>query len=287
MSQIPYPRIVLIGGDGQLAFELREQLGSKAIPLGRSALDITNENQLDRVLRQIQPTAVINCSAYNKVDLAQDEPRLAEEINAAGPGYTARWCAIREVPLVQVSTDHVFGQSGTRPWKETDEPLPQSVYGRTKREGELRVLAVCPSALVVRTCGLYGKKPTAVKGNFVETMLRLAETREELMVVADQHCTPSHARDIATGILGLLERGQRGLWHLTAHGETTWALFAAEIFRQAGLKTRVIPITTEQFEAKAPRPKYSVLDLSRAESVLGPQKPWQQQLTEYLTTRRR
>jgi dTDP-4-dehydrorhamnose reductase len=217
-------------------------------------------------------------------------------INAQGAGHVADWCREAGKGLVYVSTDHVFGQAvkleRAQPWRETDIPEPVSVYAKSKRAGELETLEKCPGGHVVRTCGLYGLQPTLGKGNFVQTMLRLASQRPLLRVVDDQWCTPSSAKDVAQAIIALIDsphftaRGESPpsdrIWHITNTGSTTWANLAREIFRLKGLATQVESITTAQFNAPAARPPYSVLDTSRFTTHIAPLRNWRMALADYL-----
>jgi dTDP-4-dehydrorhamnose reductase len=186
--------------------------------------------------------------------------------------------------LVQLSTDYVFGaaEPGQRPHRETDPTSPQGVYARTKLAGEV-LAAECPRHFVLRTCGLFGHRPQATQKNFVDTMLRLGKEKAELRIVSDQQCTPSHVADVARAILHLLETTAYGTYHVTNQGATTWYDFAGEIFRQTGNPIRLIPVTTAQYGAPAPRPAYSVLDTSKYQALGGPALPsWQDALSNYL-----
>ncbi|HID24816.1 MAG TPA: NAD(P)-dependent oxidoreductase, partial [Planctomycetaceae bacterium] len=196
-------------------------------------------------------------------------------------------CADRAVPLVHVSTDHVFGIDRNRstPYRESDAPGPVSVYGVSKLAGEYFVRSVCERHFVVRTCGLYGKagRSGRGKGNFVETMLRLGRERPEVRVVDDQRCTPTATVDLAGAILRLVQTDAYGLYHVTNAGEATWFEFATEIFRQAGIKTRVVPVRSDEFGTKARRPAYSALDCRKLEGVTGLKlRPWRDALCDYL-----
>jgi dTDP-4-dehydrorhamnose reductase len=172
------------------------------------------------------------------------------------------------------------------PYRETDPPAPLSVYGRSKQAGEQAVLDAGGRCLVIRTCGLYGRAPTRGKGNFVQTMLRLGRERPEVRVVDDQVCTPTHAGDLADAILGLLATEESGLYHGTNSGSCSWYAFAAEIFRRADLPAKLVPISTTEYAAAAPRPAYSVLDGQRLEQTLRrPQRLWLEALADHLCDR--
>jgi dTDP-4-dehydrorhamnose reductase len=277
-------QIAVIGSQGQLGWELCRQLGSQAIGLSRAELDITNPAEILRVLTVCRPTAVVNTAAYTKVDQAETDAAACHLVNATAVGYLAEVCQRLECPLVQVSTDYVFGDAGPRdrPYVETDPAEPRGEYARSKLAGE-RLAAETPRHFVVRTCGLYGYRPKPSLSNFVDTMLRLGREREELRVVDDQHCTPSYVAHVALAIEFLLQTTAYGTYHVVNAGATTWYDFAAEIFRQTGNKIRLQRISTAQYGAAAPRPTYSVLDTSKYHALGGPAMPsWQDALAEYL-----
>lgn len=280
--------IILLGGYGQLGTALSRVLGERAVPLTRQEADLLNAHQLFATLDELSPGTVINCAAYNFVDRAEEEPEAAYALNADAPGRLAEWCNRRGVPLVHISSDYVFGgdASKTTPFTEDDEPAPLSQYGRSKLQGEQNVQSACRRHFVLRTCGLYGPRRSPGKGNFVETMLRLGETRKELSVVDDQVCTPTYALDLAEAIATLIDTSKYGLYHATNSGETSWCRFAAEIFRQSGRDITVTPITSEEYQAAAARPSYSVLSCGKLESVTGRQfRDWESALSDYLNSR--
>ncbi|MBX3438386.1 MAG: sugar nucleotide-binding protein, partial [Planctomycetaceae bacterium] len=171
----------------------------------------------------------------------------------------------------------------TSPYREEDCPGPVSAYGVSKLAGEHLVRANCSQHFVIRTCGLYGRPTSPGKGNFVRTMLRLAQDREEVRVVDDQTCTPTSTADLAAAIRALVQTNRFGLYHITNSGATTWCGFARTIFALAGLQVRVIPITSAEFAAPARRPTYSVLDTTRLTEVTGqPLRPWTEALSDYM-----
>jgi dTDP-4-dehydrorhamnose reductase len=280
--------IAVTGAYGQLGGELCRQLGAEAIPLDIDTLDLTDgQAVIERMLR-LKPAAIINCAAYTQVDKAESEPDRCRAVNATGVAHLARACGELDCPLVQVSTDYVFGASIAvpRPWREDDPPAPQGVYAITKLEGE-RAALKHPKHLIVRTCGLYTRPGDARAANFVRTMLRLGSSRPELRVVADQHCTPTYVPHLARAVILLLDaagigRARWGTYHVTNTGRTTWFEFALEIFRQAGMQVAVRPITTAEYGAPAPRPSYSVLDTTAYHQLGGPPMPdWKAALAEY------
>jgi dTDP-4-dehydrorhamnose reductase len=276
---------------GQDVVRAGARAGHEIVALGRQQLDITDGAALDRVLGELRSEpqsidAVLNCAAWTDVDGAESHPDQARAINATGAGRLAQAAAEHRLPLLHVSTDYVF--DGTAPRDEAGRPRayleadptgPRSVYGATKLEGEHLVLAASRSHTVVRTAWLYGTGG----GNFVATMLRLAGEREAVQVVTDQEGSPTWSGHLAPALVGLLERGVRGLVHLTGGGVVSWNGFAAEIFRQADMRCRVEPATSEQMARPAPRPAWSALESER-EDVL-PLPPWPDGLAGYLAAR--
>lgn len=278
-------RIILLGGYGQLGTALSQVLGAQAHPLTREEADLLQHDRLCSTLDALSPETIINCAAYNAVDRAEEDPEAAFALNADAPGRLAEWCQLRDIPLVHISSDYVFGGDESRetPYTEEDEPAPLSQYGRSKLAGEQNVRAGCSRHFVIRTCGLYGRRRSTGKGNFVETMLNLAETRSELSVVDDQVCTPTYVLDLAETIASLIQTSEYGLYHATNSGQTTWCRFAREIFRQSWVPVDVRPITSDEFGAAARRPGYSVLDSSKIERLTGNvARDWESALTAYL-----
>jgi dTDP-4-dehydrorhamnose reductase len=281
-------RIALFGAHGQLGTALSSCLTQELIPLGSGAADVSNSAQVVALLDEAAPDLVINASAYNFVDKAEDEPDRAFAVNALGPRNLALWCGRHDRPLVHVSTDYVFGLDAAHqsPWRETDLPGPLGAYAVSKLAGEAFVQSHAPRHYVLRTCGLYGAARSAGKGNFIKTMLRLGAERGAVSVVDDQWCTPTSAIDLARAIARLIETDCYGLYHATSAGATTWRRLAEEVFRQAGMAVEVRPITTAEYPTKARRPAYSVLETSKLASVIGgPLPSWEAALAEYLQQR--
>ena len=291
-------RVALIGASGQLGTALQQSFATdrasaqqpawSVVPLGHAEIEITDPASVEAALSKAQPACVINTAAYNLVDRAEDEPQVAYSNNALGPRNLAQWCAGRDVPLVHISTDYVFGLDAGRSelYDEDDPPGPQSAYAVSKLTGEYFVRAICPRHIVVRTCGLYGRATSPGKGNFIETMLRLGRERGAVRVVDDQHCTPTGAADLADALVRLIAADVHGLFHATNAGATTWCGLAREVFRLARMEVEVTPITTEQFGAKARRPNYSVLRCDKLRKATGTALPdWQNSVARYLATR--
>jgi dTDP-4-dehydrorhamnose reductase len=264
--------------------------GHELVLVDLPELDITDaaavEAMLERLTAQGPLDGIINCAAWTDVDGAESHPDAARAVNADGAGVLARTASAVGVPLLHISTDYVFdgtapldGEGRPRPYLESDATGPRSVYGSTKLEGELQVLAASPAHTVVRTAWLYGLDGA----NFVATMLRLAGERDTVQVVTDQVGSPTWSGHLAPGVLGLLERRASGLVHLTGGGQVSWHGFAEEIFRQADVDCRVDETTSEQFVRPAPRPAWSALETER-DDVL-PLPPWQDGLAGYLAAK--
>ena len=286
-------KILVTGARGQLGKELCRQLGATAIGIDLDELDLSHGPSVRKKVAELAPDAVINCAAYTRVDQAECEPELCRIINAMAVKYLAEACAALDCPLVQISTDYVFfgPAEGGRPFCEGDPTSPQGVYAQTKREGET-LAAADPKHLIVRTCGLYARPSHREAKNFVATIVRLARSRPKLRVVSDQRCTPSYVPHVARAIRYLVGADSAGpapwgTYHVTNRGETNWYDFAREIVRLAGLPAEVEAISTEEYGAAAPRPRYSVLDTMAYHRLGGPPMPdWKEALTEYFADER-
>ena len=277
--------VTIIGAAGQLGTDLVAEFPD-SVQLTHGQIEITDADSVKKVLDAAGPDVVINTAAYNLVDQAEDEPQRAFAVNAEGPENLARWCAENDAKLVHVSTDYVFGQDATRTtsYTESDSPGPLGVYGQSKLAGERAVQQSGCRHLIIRTCGLYGDAATKSKGNFVKTMLRLADEREELRIVNDQQCTPSYTKDVAKMIAHLVRVDAAGLFHVTNSGGTSWDEFAREIFRLTGKSTRVVSIPSSEYPTKARRPPYSVLNVAKAEEATGVVMPdWRDALARFLS----
>jgi len=283
-------RIVVTGVNGQIATSLIERGRGRAdiIALGRPRLDLTNRESVLRAIEASPCDIIVNAAAYTAVDKAEQEPGEATRINADGAAHVAEAAAIAGVPLLQLSTDYVFNGAGERPYRETDPTDPTSAYGRSKLAGESRVHAAQPNCAILRTAWVY----SPFGANFVRTMLRLGETREEVSVVADQHGNPTYALDIADALLAIAARlaedassDLRGVFHMTGQGEATWADVAEATFaaaeRHGHKPVRVRRIGTLDYPTPAKRPANSRLDndkLSRTYGVVLPE--WRRSLSD-------
>lgn len=283
-------RIAVTGKSGQVVTALIERgrvAGHEIIAVGRPELDLANPATVASVLQAIAPDVVVSAAAYTAVDKAEMENDLAHAINGAGAGAVARAAKALSIPVVHVSTDYVFDGTLDRPYVESDATSPAGVYGASKLAGEQAVLAEHgDNVAVLRVAWVY----SPFGGNFVKTMLRLAGDREEVGVVSDQVGNPTSALDIADGILLVAENlvdsddpALRGVFHMTASGEASWADFATGIFAAAaargGPSARVKPITTAEYPTPATRPANSRLDCTRIAQLHGVMLPdWRSSL---------
>jgi dTDP-4-dehydrorhamnose reductase len=280
-------RILITGVTGQVGAALREALSPSATVIGadRGLLDLSQPERIPSVLDRCAPDLIANPAAYTAVDRAEDEKELAFRVNAEAPGIIARWAASRGVPVIHFSTDYVFNGAGVRPWREDDPTGPLSVYGASKLAGELEVRAAAGPHLIVRTSWVYA----STGSNFLRTIVRLAQERTELRIVADQFGAPTSARLVANAVSAIIADGgptlagrfsaAGGLVNVSATGTTTWYGFATAIAQ--GMKSRGVdlkvqniePILTSDFPTKAKRPLNSRFDLTRLTKVFGVRTP--------------
>ncbi|OKY75611.1 MAG: dTDP-4-dehydrorhamnose reductase [Desulfobulbaceae bacterium DB1] len=276
-------KILVTGINGQVGWELLRKgplHGCRIIGFDRNALDITDRQAVFREIGGNSPDLVINCGAYTAVDKAEEEEEMAWSVNRDGPAWLAASCALEHIPLIHLSTDYVFNGRASRPYAETSPTAPLGIYGRSKAAGEEEVRARLASHLIIRTSWVYG-----IHGrNFVKTILRLGQEKDELRVVDDQLGCPTFAGDLALALLNMAKKiraGQTNCWgtyHCCGATAVTWHEFATLILDLARkihpVKVReIIPITSEEFPTAAPRPKYSVLDCRKVHSVFGVQLP--------------
>jgi dTDP-4-dehydrorhamnose reductase len=274
--------ILVTGARGMLGHDLLEMFGDTARGVCHDEMEITDPASVGEVLRKLKPKVVVNAVAYTDVDGCEKECEGAFAVNCDGVRNLA--LATREIgaKLVQVGTDYVFDGSKGTPWLEDDPVNPLSVYGRSKLAGEENA-RLNPDHLIVRTQWLYGLHGR----NFVETMLRLGGERDEVAVVCDQSGSPTWTVDLCLAIGALIEKDLRGVYHAANSGFCSWCDFARTIFQEAGLMTRVRPITTEELERPAPRPRFSVLDCSKLTRDTGfMPEDWREALKKYLNARR-
>lgn len=264
--------ILVIGAGGQVGTALMSAAGD-AVGLGRRDLDLAHAggDDIDRLLKTHVPQAVVNCAAYTAVDQAETEEDRARHVNGTAVGLLATACGAHRIPLVTYSTDYVFPGSSARPYTEADPVDPINAYGRSKLLGEQQALAASDLVLVIRTSWVISD----TRPNFVATMLRAAAEGRRLRVVDDQWGRPTIASDLASATLSALENGVTGLLHVANEGPTTWFELAQKAVHLAGLgRDRVEACTTEEYPTPAPRPRFSVLDTRRADSLGIVLPPW-------------
>ena len=258
--------------------------GSPVTTMPYVALDITDEAAVERVITQVNPDAVIHCAAWTAVDLAEDDDKVAlvRRVNADGTRNIARVCKKLDCKMTYLSTDYVFDGQGTEPWKpDCKDYRPLNVYGQTKLEGELAVSGMLEKYFIVRIAWVFGLNGK----NFIKTMINVGKTHDTVRVVNDQIGTPTYTLDLARLLIDMNETEKYGYYHATNQGGyISWYDFCCEIYRQYGLTTKVIPVTTQEYGlSKAARPFNSRLDKSKlVENGFTPLPTWQDAVRRYL-----
>ena len=278
--------ILVLGASGQLGQELRVAAEGSAQHYtfaSRSELDVTDQLAIRHFVQDHHIDTIINCSAYTAVDRAEDEPEEADLINHQAVATLAALAKAQGLYLIHISTDYVFAGDSHRPITEEETPRPQSVYGRTKLLGEDAIRRMGGRALILRTSWLY----STYGANFLKTMCRLMQERQELSIVFDQIGTPTYARDLARFIVSYLEQDkgtwQEGTYHFSDEGVASWYDFAEAIRHRMGYSCQLHPIRSEQYPTKATRPSYSVLDKAKLKRDFGITLPhWQTSLEDCL-----
>ncbi|MFH1361051.1 MAG: dTDP-4-dehydrorhamnose reductase [bacterium] len=275
-------KILVIGADGQLGTDLVKIIPpAELIALTIKDIDITDREQTHQVIKKYQPSIVINTAAYHNVDKCEDEVEAAFRVNTYGVKYLAEVCQGLGVALVQLSTDYVFAGDKRSPYLESDVANPQSVYAISKLAGEQCVKYHLKKYFIVRTTGLYGVAGCLGKGgtNFVEGMIKRAAAQAELRVVSDEILSPTYSLDLAEAIYSLVQTNNFGLYHVVNAGQCSWYEFTVKIFELLNKKVSVKAVTAKEFQAKAKRPGYSVLESNKLKNKL---RPWQEALKAYL-----
>ncbi|WP_439242055.1 dTDP-4-dehydrorhamnose reductase [Lonepinella sp. BR2474] len=271
-------KFLITGSKGQVGFQLLKQLSGKAdvLALDRDELDITDKDAVLHIVEQWRPDVIINAAAHTAVDRAESEPELAHAINCLGAENLAIAAAQVGAAILHISTDYVFDGKKSAPYVETDSLNPQSVYGKSKLDGEVAVINANPRHIILRTAWVFGEHGN----NFVKTMLRLAQSRDELGIVADQFGSPTYAGDIANALIriafAILDGSTAfGVYHFSGSPYVNWAEFAEGIFSQAVLQNvlkkapHIKQITTADYPTPAKRPANSRLDLSKIKAEFG------------------
>ena len=265
-------RILVTGANGQLGNEM--QVLAKENPQHTyyftdvQELDICDKQAVWAYIAEKRIELIVNCAAYTAVDKAEDNPELAYKLNCEAAKELASAAQFNGAAMIQVSTDYVFDGTNHLPYVETDNTCPASVYGRTKLAGEQALQEVCPDAVIIRTAWLYSEFGT----NFVKTMLRLGNEREQLSVVFDQIGSPTYAGDLAAAILAVLVRAEEGafvpgIYHFSNEGVCSWYDFAVKIMELGNAPCHVLPIESKDYPAKAARPHFSVLNKAKIKTT--------------------
>ena len=275
--------ILITGCNGQLGNEM--QLLESQYPQYQwyntdvQELDISNQQAIEQFVAAHEIDGIVNCAGYTAVDKAEENKELCAMLNQHAPAYLAAAVEKRGGWMVHISTDYVFDGTHHTPYVETDEPCPNSVYGRTKLAGEQEVMQHCKRSVIIRTAWLY----STFGNNFVKTMIRLGKERPELGVIFDQIGTPTYAGDLAKAIMAVVEKGiMPGIYHFSNEGVISWYDFTKAIHRLAGITTcHVRPLHTAEYPTPANRPHYSVLDKTKIKTVYGIEIPyWEESLKD-------
>jgi dTDP-4-dehydrorhamnose reductase len=275
-------KLLVTGAAGKLGRDVMLAAGNAGhdvVGYGRAELDVTNPAALAKKFDLERPDVVINCAAWTDVDGAESAEEAAFAVNGTGAGNVAAAAAEVGASVVYVSSDYIFDGAKGAPYVESDQPAPLSAYARTKLAGEEATVAANKRHFVVRSAWLFGIGGS----NFVETMLRLAGSGNEVLVVRDQVGSPTYTWHLAYGIVRLIEGIEFGIHHMAAAGQCSWYDFAREIFEQAKVECNVLSITTEEFGRPAPRPPFSALTSQREHAIRLPS--WQDGLAGYLAQR--
>ncbi len=275
-------KVLVTGVKGQLGHDVVNELtgrGIEAVGVDIDEMDITDEESVNRVVRKEEPDAVIHCAAYTAVDAAEENEAVCRRVNAEGPRNIAKVCKELDIKMLQVSTDYVFSGEGEHFWKPEDVCEPQSVYGRTKYEGELAVREILDKYFIVRIAWVFG-----INGkNFVKTMLNLSQKNQTIRVVNDQFGSPTYTYDLAKLLADMVETEKYGIYHATNEGTCSWYEFACAIFKEAGIDVEVVPVSSEEYAAKAKRPANSRMENDKlTENGFALLPPWQDALHRYV-----
>lgn len=276
--------ILVTGANGQLGNSIRlladNHAGYDFLFTDVDTLDITDPAAVQAMVEENRVDWIVNCAAYTAVDRAEDDEALCRRINTYAVGVLGQAAHEAGARMIHVSTDYVFSGTACRPYRETDETRPVSAYGRTKLAGEEILQEVCPDSVIIRTAWLYSE----YGNNFVKTVLRLGQERDELRFVFDQVGTPTYAGDLAAAILAILDAGEKGtfvpgIYHFSNEGVCSWYDFTVKILEIAGIACRVFPIETEEYPTRAVRPPYSVLNKKKIKETYGVTVPhWEESL---------
>ena len=277
-------KVLVTGVKGQLGYDVMNELakrGYEGVGVDVAEMDITDSAVVEKVISEVHPDKVVHCAAWTAVDAAEDNQEVCHKVNVDGTANIAKMCGKLDIPMVYISTDYVFDGQGTRPW-EPDDPVvePLNVYGQSKYEGEVAVEKYAPKHYIVRIAWVFGLNGK----NFIKTMINLGKTHDTLTVVNDQIGTPTYTYDLARLLVDMLEKEEYGKYHATNEGGyISWYDFAKEIFAQAGMDVKVLPVSSAEYPAKAKRPANSRMEKKKLDEHGFTRLPdWKDALGRYL-----
>lgn len=275
-------KVLVTGANGQLGYDVVEELNFRNIKhygATRKDFDLCDFNMTEKFIIAYHPDVVIHCAAYTAVDKAEDEKKLCRAVNAGGTENIAKICKKIDAKMLYISTDYVFDGTKKGFYEIDDIPNPINFYGQTKLEGERVVQEILEKYFIVRISWVFGKRGN----NFVKTMLRIGKERKEISVVSDQIGSPTYTVDLAQLLVDMVQTNKYGIYHVTNEGECSWAEFAEEIFKVAGMDVKVNHITSEEYQTKTKRPKNSMM--SKEDLVKNGFKTlqsWQKSIIEFI-----
>ena len=257
-------RVLVTGVNGQLGYDVVKELkkrGHNPVGVDREQMDLTVPSQIKECIQKVNPEAIIHCAAYTAVDAAEDNEELCRQVNSYATRDIAEQAKKLDIPMIYISTDYVFdGQKRLEDkYMELDKTNPQNIYGKTKLEGELYVKELLEKYYIVRISWVFGENGN----NFINTMLKLSENREELNVINDQIGSPTYTKDLAPLLVDMIESDKYGIYHATNEDYCSWYEYAKEIFKIADINIKVNPILSSQYSTKAKRPTNSKLNKNK------------------------
>lgn len=285
-------KVALFGAAGQLGVELHREFESRGYSVSasdRDEVDITDAAAVEQTVAALAPDIVVNAAAYNQVDVAENEPVAAYQVNALAVRNIALACRQSGALLVHFSTDYVFDGAAGRPYTEDDQPHPLGAYAVSKLAGELYAQAYLDNPLIIRTSGVFGPGGLrTARGNFIELMLRLASGKQPIRVVEDHVASPTYAPALALKTLELVERKHRGVIHVGGGQPISWYDYAKLIFKEAGLHPELKPTSEREYRTAAHRPRFSALSNAKMEKLgLAPMPTMEKAVHSYLNLRER
>ncbi|SHN11366.1 dTDP-4-dehydrorhamnose reductase [Halanaerobium congolense] len=251
-------KVLVTGADGQLGYDVvkkLKKLNIEHIGVDKEDFDLTNEKETKEFILDYQPGVIVHCAAYTDVDQAEVEKELCYKVNVDGTRYVAEAAKELDAKMLYISTDYVFDGQGDEPFEVTDQPNPINYYGETKFQGEQKVQKSLDKYFIIRTSWVFGEHGD----NFVKTMLRLGKERDEILVIADQYGSPTYTEDLSELIFEMIKTEKYGLYHATNEGFCSWYEFAKEIFKVSDIDVNIKPVSSDDFQTKAERPKNSRL----------------------------